>query len=173
MKVQEIQERLAGMGFQPDRYALEPFGFRTRYGPPGALDAIRCYRLIDKKYHRQFDVVSRDWEPVLVLEDAVLTGPSPEMFTRLLEAGGYFDRAEGFKDTLVFQLHRFALDFYDGYEVREEALERGEDEVTVRGRATRGTGMMAQSAPFATRVIRGKTAEFLPQVRARKRRSAR
>lgn len=160
MDIEKIQKKLAEMGFRPRRYKLEPFELLTEFGPAGAFDSVGCYELVDKEYHREFDVVSRDWRPVLVIGDEVLVGPSPEMLTRLLAAAGYFDRAEEFDEDLVFQLHGFSLDFYDDYEVREESLERGENEVTIRGSAFTGGGWEARSVPFVTRVVRGREAEF-------------
>jgi hypothetical protein len=84
------------------------------------------------------------------------------MFGRLLAAVSYFDRAEEFEDELVFQLHRFALDFYGGYRVREQNLERDENGVIIRGVATAGGGRKAQSAPFSTTAVRGRGVEFNP-----------
>ena len=160
MKMQDLQRKLEAMGFKPNRHTLEPYDWLEEDGPAGALDSVSCYRLIDKMYHREFDVVSRNWKPVLAVGDEVLVDSSPEMFTRLLAAVGYYDRPDDFEDELVFQIHGFALDFFDGHRVRERSLERGENQVIIRGIAGKGAGRKARSVPFETRAVRGKVAEF-------------
>ena len=89
MNMQNLIRRLETMGFKPDRHTLEPYDWLFEDGPDGAFDAVGGYRLIDEMYHREFDVVSRNWKPVLVVGDEVLVDASLEMFTRLLSAVGY------------------------------------------------------------------------------------
>lgn len=163
MNLENLQRKLEEMGVsKPGRHVLEPFDWLAEFGPAGAFDSVNSYRLIDELYHREFDVVSRDWKPVLVLQDDVLVDASPEMFARLLAAVDYFDRADQFEDDLVFQIHDFSLDFYDGYRVRARSLERSENQVIIRGIAGMGTGRKARSVPFETRAVRGRVAEFIP-----------
>ena len=163
MNMQNLIRRLETMGFKPDRHTLEPYDWLFEDGPDGAFDAVGGYRLIDEMYHREFDVVSRNWKPVLVVGDEVLVDASLEMFTRLLSAVGYYDRPDEFEDELVFQIHGFALDFFDGHRVREKSLERGENQVVIRGIASKGAGRKARSVPFETRAVQDKGAEFSPE----------
>lgn len=84
------------------------------------------------------------------------------MYTQFLDKTDYFNRPGEFADDLVFPMHRFAFDFYDGCQVREENLAFDEVEVVVSGFATRGAASSINRVPFETRVKQGHLSRFLP-----------
>lgn len=130
------QRRLHAAGVWREGLALEPFEWLESLAPSGALENVQAFRLIETDSLPPRDEGWRDWAPVLVGQD-VLVGPSPEMFRRLLLTSGYFEHDSGFSDQLLLQFHRFALDLFDGYEVREQSFDRSEASLIVRGQAFR------------------------------------
>jgi hypothetical protein len=160
MNLTELQQRLRTLQLWGPGMQLEPFDWLTEAGPDGALAGAEAYRLIDTHWRPARDATGRDWKPVLVVGEDVLVDASPAMFDRLLAVTGYFDRPEAFDDMLVFQFHRFALDFYQGYTVREESRTDQTGGVTIHGTAHKGTGHWATAVPFATHARRDQTGNF-------------
>jgi hypothetical protein len=139
---------------------LERFTWLAGEGPPGAVDGLAAYRLIDTAARPARDTAGRDWTPVLAADDTVLIDPSPALWDRLLAAAGYFERPQAFGSGLLFQMHRFALDYYQGCQVRESALSIAEEELIVRGSAYRGAGAEIENGAFETRAGRSRPAVF-------------
>jgi hypothetical protein len=106
------------------------------------------------------DRAGRNWRPVVVCGEQLLLNPSPEMFAQMLACIDYFHSPTAFNQTLIFQLHRLALDFYQGYQVREDELVREGDRLTIRGQAYRGAGHNIQELTFETQVKSGYSARF-------------
>jgi hypothetical protein len=161
MTIDEVQELLEGMGIWDRNSALEEWEFWEELGPDNAFGEISCFTLTNIRHSRSFDTNDRAWRPVFVTADELLIDPSPEMFNQFLDKTDYFDRPGEFADDLIFQMHRFAFDFYDGYQVREEDLDFDEDELVVSGFATRGAGSSISRVPFETRVKPGHLSRFL------------
>jgi hypothetical protein len=154
----DARGRLRAAGLWRDGLALEPFQWLDSLAPTGALDRVRAYRLIDTEAAPPRGEGWRNWQPLLIGDDLAV-GPSPEMLRSLLRASGFFDAPQDYGHQLLLQFHRFALDFYDGYQVREDAFEAGNGQLVVRGRAYRGE----QQAPFVTVATRdGVTFEVTP-----------
>jgi hypothetical protein len=132
----DARSRVRAAGLWRDGLALEPFQWLTSHAPPGAVDHVRAYRLIDTGAAQPRGEGWRNWQPLL-LADELAVGPSPEMLHELLLSSGFFAAPQDYGHQLLLQFHRFALDFYDGFQVREEEFEPGPDELVVRGRAYR------------------------------------
>lgn len=118
-------------------YELEPFEWLEEMAPAGALAPLDAYRVIDPHYRKPRNGGGRNWEPLLIVDDQLHLGADPEMLVAMLDAIDYFERPEAFQNLLLLQLHRFALDFFQGYQVREETFERKADRLTIRGSAGR------------------------------------
>lgn len=161
MAESEVRAKLEAIGRWRDGLELEPFEWLTALAPEGALDGIAAYRLIDPDYTPARDAQGRGWTPVADLGDAVLVDPSPAMFDGLLRRAGYFDHPEAFKNPILMQFHRFALDYYDGCQVREESFSYAAGVLTVQGHAFRGAGPNMVTTTFETVARRDKPAAFL------------
>jgi hypothetical protein len=85
------------------------------------------------------------------------------MLGRLLAATRYFDRPTELRDQLLLQLHRFALDFYQGYQVREQSFELRGGELFIGGEASLGE----RQTRFETRAARGRPVRITFQDPAR------
>lgn len=160
MTDQEVERRLKEMGLWKGKLTLEPFDLLTDFAPTGRLDKLATYRLVDDSLRPQRDRVSRNWQPVVVCEDKLLHSPSPEMFAHMLACIDYFQSPKDFDQLLIFQLHRLALDHYQGYQVREDELALDMDRLTIHGWAYRGAGHNIQNLTFETRVTTDYSARF-------------
>jgi hypothetical protein len=133
----DARGRLRAAGLWRDGLALEPFQWLAALAPPGAVDRVRAYRLIDTGAAQPRGEGWRNWQPLL-LTDELAVGPSPDLLRALLLASGFFEAPQDYGHQLLLQFHRFAVDFYDGYQVREDEFEAGGGELVVRGKAYRG-----------------------------------
>jgi hypothetical protein len=157
---EDLARKLRAAGIETRGVKLEPWQWLVNLGPPGALDGISAYRLVDAGATPARDAPGRNWRPLLELEDEVLVGPDPQILDELLKRSGYFDRPEAFGDMLLLQFHRFALDFYLGYQVREKSFDRQGGGLVVRGDASRGAGEELEVVAFETSVGRDSPARF-------------
>jgi hypothetical protein len=160
MTEKEIIRRLKGLEQWGPALRLEPFELLVNQAPAGALDDVHPYMLTDDEYRPARNAPGRPWRPLLVAGDDLLLDPSTEMLDRFLDASGYWRQPDAFGDQLLLQFHRFALDFYRGYQVREGQFERSPDHLTIRGQATRGGPSSLSSVTFVTRVGRQEPAAF-------------
>jgi len=162
MTIEAVQKMLEEMGIWNRKYSLEAWNFWEELGPKGAFDEIACFTLTNPRHRRAFDASDRNWRPVFVTGNELLIDPSPEMFTLFLSKTRYFEWPGEFADDLVFQMHRFAFDFFEGYKVREKELDIKRGELFVSGYASRGVGSSAKRFAFETRAKPGQLSEFLP-----------
>lgn len=133
MTKEDMDRELARLGFPGERWSAEPFELLAEDAPPGALDDIRCFRLIDKQHEPARDRPTVVWRPAAVVGKKVLVGPSPELFGALLAAAAVFDQPSAFSDMLLLQMHGFALDGHDGHELDTGALTRQPDALVIKG----------------------------------------
>ena len=140
---------------------LERWDWLTQYAPPGALDNVKAYALNFARQQVARGQASRDWEPVLSLGATILVGPSPEMLTQLLAAAHYFDNPAGFNELLLEQFHRFCLDFYQEYQIRETTFKFVEDQLIIQGYAYDGDSPGARRFPFTTLARQGQPVQFI------------
>jgi hypothetical protein len=159
----KVRAKLEELGRWTTGSKLEPWELLVQQAPAKALDAIETYRLIDADATPARDSAARNWTPVAVLDGEVLIDPSPEMFDGFLRSVGYFDAPDKFGEQLLLQFHRFSLDFYEGFRVREEAFDFADGALTVRGMASRGAGRQASAQPFETIATRKGHATFVVQ----------
>lgn len=138
MSLEAVQQTLEAKGIWNDRLELEPFEWLTEQGPTEALMRLEAYRLIRPRSRRELDKRSRNWQPILAVGGEVMIDPSPEMFGRMLAESGYFEQPEAFGQLLLLQFHRFALDYYQDYQVRETDIQSEGETLVVRGQAHRG-----------------------------------
>ena len=138
MTVAELKQKLKGAGHWRKGLVLEPFDWLVDFGPADALTGVAAYRLIDPDWRPQRGEIGRNWEPVLAVNGAVWVGASTEMLGELFAAAHYFDRPTAFQNLLLLQFHRFSLDFYQGYELREDNFVYASDQLTITGTATSG-----------------------------------
>jgi hypothetical protein len=164
MNKRDIERRLKEMGQWQPGLRLEPFELLANQAPDGALASVQPYMLVDDNHTPARDAPGRPWRPVLVTGDDLLLDPTPVMLDRLLAAAGYWEQPDAFGDKLLLQFHRFALDFYEGYQVREEQFERQPDRLIIRGQATKGSPRNLESYTFETQAGRQQPAEFTVQV---------
>jgi len=157
---ERLTKELEAMGLWEPGMRLEPIEWFVNQSPPGALEGLAAYRLFDPAATPVRDRADRPWTPVLDLGTHVVVGPSAEMLTALLDGSGYFDQPGAFGTQLLTQFHRLAMDFYDGYEVREDGFAHEGGELVVTGEATRGGGDEIEVVRFETRVRRGQPARF-------------
>lgn len=162
----ELEEKLAAAGRWRAGLQLEAWEWLAELAPPGALDDVAAYRLIDPDYVPERDAAGRDWTPVLDLGGTVLVDPSTQMLDQLLAGSGYFEQPSAFGEMLLLQFHRFALDFYEGYQVRETSFTIDNGELVIRGDAFRGGGRGVQPATFETRAGRDRPTRFQAQASA-------
>ncbi len=162
MTIETVQKMLEELGIWSRKYTLEEWRFWEELGPDDAFDEIACFTLTNPSRGRVLDASDRNWRPVFVAGEELLIDPSPEMFTQFLDKTRYFDRPGEFADDLVFQMHRFAFDFFEGYKVREKELDIKGGELIVSGYASRGVGSSAKRFAFETRAKPGQLSEFLP-----------
>lgn len=139
---------------------LEPFAWLHDYGPSEALANISAYRLIDPNWRPARGEHERNWQPVLAIGERVMVGASPEMLSELLAAARYFERPQQFQNLLLIQFHRFALDFYQGYELREQNITYQDGILTYSGQATSGPDHEPNSQPFTTTAQPNQPAKF-------------
>jgi hypothetical protein len=160
LTVDQIKVELRQRGLWKSKLVLEPFDLLIEFAPPGALDGIACYRLIDPHAYRVLDAVKRDWIPVAVIDNELLTDASPRMFELFLSASGFFTQPAAFGEDLLIQFHRFAFDLYDGYRVREKSFVMEGKVLVVRGKAFSGAGEDIITRLFETRAAKGKRVKF-------------
>jgi hypothetical protein len=160
LTIDQIQEVLRQRGLWKPRLVLEPFELLSEYAPPGSLERIACYRLIDPNFRRVLDAVRRDWIPIAVIDNELLADASPRLFELFLGASGYFSQPAAFDEDLLTQFHRFALDFYQGYQVREQSFAMEGKVLVVRGEAFSGSGSDIRTQLFETRAAEGKRVTF-------------
>ncbi len=160
MTVAELRKELKKLSHWRTGLVLEPFDWLVDFGPADALTGLSAYRLIDPDWQPARGEHGRNWQPVLAVGEKVLVGASPEMLTELLAAAGYFERPQQFQNLLLLQFHRFALDFYQGYEVREQNITYQDGTLTYTGQATSGSDHEPNSQPFTTTVRPNKPAQF-------------
>jgi hypothetical protein len=163
MSKRDIERRLRDLGQWQSGLRLEPFELLANQSPPGALAGVQPYMLVNDNYTPARDAPGRPWRPVLVTGDDLLLDPTPAMLDRFLAAAGYWEQPEAFGDTLLLQFHRFALDFYQGYQVREEQFERQPGRLIIRGQATKGVPRNLEGYTFETQVGRHEPANFTVQ----------
>ncbi len=166
MSEADVRKKLEAMGRWSGGHTLEPFEWLVMMAPPGALDGVEAYRLIDGDYRPARDTQGRDWTPVLDVGDQVLVDASPELLDALLRQTGYFDQPEAFGNLVLLQFHRFALYYYDGYQVREQSFDYVDGKLTIRGDAFRGAGRNARETAFETVASRDEPARFRPDATA-------
>ena len=155
-----VIERLEELGFKKTGMVLESIEWLAAQAPAGALNALTAYRLIDPSHTPVRDQAGRNWIPVLVAGDDLLVDASPAMLDLLLAGSGYFDQPEAFGDLLLTQFHRLALDFYQGYQVREQSFEYQDGELVIQGNASRGAGHGLTEWLFKTTIRRNQPAQF-------------
>ncbi len=160
MTIQVLQTRLQQMKIWHSGLKLEPYDWLTTAGPSDALADFEAYRLIDSTQKPARGAEGRNWEPVLSVADTLLIGPSLEMLEKLFAAAHYFDRPQTFNDQLLTQFHRFALDYFQGYQVREEQFVYTDGLLTVTGYAVRRRERDSQRFDFTTQVRRHEPAQF-------------
>ncbi len=160
MTIQALQARLQQMKIWHSGMELEPYDWLTTAGPPDAFDAFAAYRLIDRSQKPARGAGGRTWEPVLTVADALWVGPSLEMLENLFAAARYFDRPHTFDEQLLTQFHRFALDYFQGYQVREEQFVYTDGLLTITGYAVRRQERDSQRFDFTTQVRRHEPAQF-------------
>jgi hypothetical protein len=160
LTVEQIIDELRERGLWKHKLVLEPFELLSEYAPPGALDGIACYRLIDPSASRVLDAIRRDWIPVAVIDNELLVDASPRMFELFLRASGFFAQPAAFDEDLLTQFHRFAFDFYDSYQVREKSFVMEGEVLVVRGKAYSGAGEDIVAHQFETRAAEGKRVSF-------------
>jgi hypothetical protein len=160
LTVDQVKDELRQRGLWKHKLVLEPFELLIEYAPPGALDEIACYCLIDPSASRVLDAVRRDWIPVAVIDNELLVDASPRLFELLLRASGFFSQPAAFNEDLLTQFHRFALDFYDGYQVREKSFVMEGNALVVRGKAYSGAGEDIVTHQFETRAAEGQKVKF-------------
>ena len=156
----ELENKLRRLKHWRPDLSLEPFEWLTEDGPPEAFAPVSAFMLVDPAAEAPRGAAARNWEPVLAVGEAVYVGAAPALLGALLAATRYFAQPEAFSADLVFQMHRFALDFYDGCQVREEQLTAGRDELVVRGQAYRGAAGQLEAVPFETHIRADGTAAF-------------
>ena len=161
MTVAELKQKLKESGHWRAGLVLEPFDWLVDFGPADALTDVAAYRLIDPEWRPQRGENGRNWEPVLAVNEAVWVGASTEMLKELLAAAAYFDRPTTFQNLLLLQFHRFSLDFYDGYEIRESNFVYANDQLTITGTATSGDLDDLIAHPFTTTARRDQPVEFM------------
>jgi hypothetical protein len=162
MDTAAAQQKLMTMNEWQPGLSLEPYELLDNLAPPGALDHITTFMLTDQQHTYARDRQSRSWRPLLVIKDELWLDPSPALLDQLLAAAGYFEQPDAFGDDLLLQFHRFALDFYQGYQVREEQFSYADGELTIQGIATRGAGHALEQFTFTTRVSPHHPATFTP-----------
>ncbi len=140
---------------------LEKWDWLTELGPSGALDDVEAYALNVAHEQAPRGQASRDWEPVLSLGATTLVGPSPGMLTQLLAAAHYFDNPSSFDELLLEQFHRFCLDFYQGYQIREHSFEFSGEQLIIQGYAYSGDGPGSRRFPFTTLARQGQPVQFI------------
>lgn len=155
----DAQSRLEAAGIWRADLEITPFGWLETLAPPAALENLHAFRLIDTESTPPRGHGWRNWQPVLIGDDDILMGPSPAMLHRILLTVGYFDRPAEFGQQLLLQFHRFALDFYDGHQVREQSFETDDGTLIVEGVATRA----GREGTFRT-VAAGDGVEFTANV---------
>ena len=156
----EIIQRLEASGDWRSGLRLAPYELLLGQAPEGALREIQTLMLVDEQRVPARGTTGRAWRPLLVIGSELLLDPDPRLLDRLLAAAGYWERPEAYGDPLLLQFHRFALDFYDGYQVREESFTRAADQLVVTGVATRGNLRDLQRFTYETRVGREDPAVF-------------
>lgn len=142
---------------------LEPFELLPGQAPDGALQGLQTLMLVDEQYQPTRGSMGRGWRPLLIVADALYLDPSPRMLDQLLAAAGYWENPEAYGDMLLLQFHRFALDFFEGYQVREEQFARMSAALLVTGEASRGSLYDLQRFTYETRVGREEPAVFSVQ----------
>ncbi|MBP8000923.1 MAG: hypothetical protein V9G20_14670 [Candidatus Promineifilaceae bacterium] len=160
MTVTELKNKLKTSGQWRTGLVLEPFDWLQGFGPADALTGVVAYRLIDPNWRPARGEGGRNWEPVLSVKQEVWVGASREMLAQLLAAADYFDRPSEFQNLLLLQLHRFALDFYQGYELRENNFVYANDQLTITGEATTGSDDNLVTHPFTTIARRDGPVQF-------------
>jgi len=166
MSESEVRAKLKATGRWREGMDLEPFGWLTELAPPGALDGIEAYRLIDRDHTPTRDLDDRNWTPVLSDGSELLVDASPAMFDALLRSAGYFEQPEAYGNQLLLQFHRFALDFYEDYQVREKSFGQDGGVLKVRGEASRGGGQEMELTTFQTVARKDRPAVFKPDASA-------
>lgn len=160
LSVNAVRDQLQELGFMAPGTVLEPIEWIESMAPAGALDDLAAYQLIDPSYTPVRDRAARGWIPVLAAGDDILVDVSPEMFDRMLAGCGYFDQPEAFGKPLLTQFHRLALDYYQGYQVREQEIEFVEGQLIISGSATQGAGHSLREYLFKTTAGRNQAAQF-------------
>ena len=140
---------------------LERWEWLAQFGPPGVLDQVEAYALHLGRKHLARDQTDRQWKAVLRIGKTVLVGPAPEMLAQLLAAAHYFDNPAGFNELLLEQFHRFCLDFYQGYQLREDAFAFDGEQLIISGYAYDGDSPGARRFPFTTLARREQPVQFV------------
>lgn len=159
----EIQTRLAQLRRWQPGMTLEPFEWLTEDGPLGAFDELKAYQLLNAPASAPRGAAWQAVTPVLVIGPEVLVGPGPALLDEVVRRANVFARSAAFSDDLLFQMHRFALESYEGCQVREEQVLRGAQQFTIRGQAYRGAGARLEALPFETHVHADAPATFTLQ----------
>ena len=166
--LEKVWKGLIKLKYKPEKYKLEPIKLLTDNAPVGTFDNIFCLQLIIKRYIPKRDFKTRNWTPVFFIGNELLVGPSPELFTRIIEEIKYFERPEAFDSRLILQLHFFSLDFYKSFHIRFPTEDQGYDnfvqgdknELVITGEVQRGGYKKGKTGKFRTRLEHGKIAVF-------------